>query len=120
MKLRIDFRPSIVVALLGAARGCCDDAGFSDAGLPDAGLPDAGLPDAGPPDAGPADAGLPDSGAPDAGPPVYRVDGFPSSLGRRFSAGGTFILEGEIGLPAPRVISTGGTFSVEPLIPGGN
>ena len=138
---------TFVVALLGTSRSL--DAGVQDSGVPDSGVTDAGVPDAGPddaglpdagvdagaPDAGPIDAGLPDAGAidaglpdagpvdsgvPDAGPPSYVVTGFPGSLGQRTSSGGTFTVEGEIGLPTPRVISTGGTFSVEPLIPGGN
>jgi hypothetical protein len=134
---------TFIVALLGAARvpdagvpdsGVTDsgvpdsglpdagpvDAGLADAGAPDAGVPDAGVPDAGVPDAGAPDAGALDAGPVDAGPPSYAVTGEPGSLGLRFSSGGSFTVEGEVGLPAPRVISSGGTFSVEPLIPGGN
>jgi hypothetical protein len=55
-----------------------------------------------------------------AGPPMYTVTGFPSGLGGGVSSGGGLTLEGAIGLPGPRVASTSGALSVEPLIPRSN
>jgi hypothetical protein len=57
---------------------------------------------------------LPGSVAPS---PMYTVTGFPSGLGGGVSSGGSFVVEGAIGIPGPRVPSTHGTLSVEPLIP---
>jgi hypothetical protein len=47
----------------------------------------------------------------------YTVSGFVGGLGGGISRGAGFVVEGTIGLPGPRVISSGGGLSVEPLIP---
>ena len=52
--------------------------------------------------------------------PHYSVTGFVSGLGGGVSSGGGLILEGAIGVPGPRVASTNGALSVEPLVPRSN
>lgn len=58
--------------------------------------------------------------SPDLGvlPPHYTVRGGASGLGGGRSTGGTFALSGAIGLPQVRVVSSGGRFTVVPLVPG--
>lgn len=51
-------------------------------------------------------------------PPHYTVRGGASGLGGGRSTGGTFALSGAIGLPQVRVVSSGGRFTVVPLVPG--
>jgi hypothetical protein len=58
---------------------------------------------------------LPGSAPP--GTPLYTVTGFVSGLGGGVSSGAGFTVEGVIGIPGPRVASTNGALSVEPLVP---
>lgn len=50
--------------------------------------------------------------------PVYTLRGATSGLGRGRSTGGSLVLSGSIGIPQPRVVSTGGKFTLMPLVPG--
>jgi hypothetical protein len=50
--------------------------------------------------------------------PSYSITGFVSGLGGGVSSGAGFTVEGTIGLPGPRVVSTNGAISVEPLLAG--
>lgn len=49
--------------------------------------------------------------------PSYSVTGFASGLGARVSASGIWSLEGAVGIPGPRTTSSGGAWTVEPLLP---
>lgn len=49
---------------------------------------------------------------------AYTLRGATSGLGGGRSTGGTFVLSGSIGIPQPRVPSSGGKFTLLPLVPG--
>jgi hypothetical protein len=116
---------------LGTADQGTGDLGTPDLALPDLAVPDLAIPDlaipdlartdlAPIPDLAIVDLARPDLVAPDLSmpPKVYVLRGATSGLGGGRSSGGPFVLMGAIGLPQPRVVSSGGKFTLLPLVPG--
>jgi hypothetical protein len=104
------------------------DSGTSDSSALDSGAFDSGAFDSGAFDSGStggaggaaADAGSSGAGGGTGGGGAggYAATLMSTGLGNQRSAGAVWAIEGVVGVPGPRTIASGKTFSVEPLLPG--